>query len=122
MRKTVKTGRGTGKTYETVKMMLDNPNLFCIVPSLNFIKSFDYIFDYGEYSRVSNEKMDNVLKRIVLPQDIDSIKRSYPDAQFHIEEADKLLSDMLGIYFSTMTTSHWYVETFRRNDYEKEGL
>ena len=32
MRKTVKTGRGTGKTIETMMMMKERKNLYTIVP------------------------------------------------------------------------------------------
>lgn len=123
MRKTIKTGRGTGKTYETVEMMLDNPNLFTIVANKQLYRRILNMFvkDYPR-SKVNEEKMNELLNRVIEPNDIQRIKYHFVNAEFHIEEADQLLSDLLGINFDTMTTSHWHVETFRRNEYEKEGL
>lgn len=116
MRKTIKTGRGTGKTYETVKMMLRDKDLYTIVPDKRVYKSILNMFveDYPK-SRVSTEDMNDVLNRIVTPNDLRDGKIDKRN-KFHIEEADKLLTYLLGVEFDTMTTSHWYVETFRRNN------
>ena len=122
MRKTVKTGRGTGKSYETVEMMLRDKDLYTIVPNKRMYKSILNMF-VEEYpkSKVSTEDMNDILNRIVTPSDLRNgsvDKRN----KFHIEEADRLLTVLLGVEFDTMTTSHWHVETFKRNEYEKEGL
>ena len=123
MRKTVKTGRGTGKTYETVQLMLDNPNLFTIVSNRQLYRNILNMFvkDYPK-NKVSEDKMNELLNRVIEPEDIQRIKYHFKNAKFHIEEADQLLSELLGVQFDTMTTSHWHVETFKRNEYEKEGL
>ncbi len=122
MRKTVKTGRGTGKTYETVEMMLRDKDLYTIVPDKRIYKSILNMFveDYPR-SRVSTENMNDVLSRIVTPKDLREGRVDMRN-KFHIEEADRLLTVLLGIEFNTMTTSHWYVESFKRNEYEKDGL
>ena len=122
MRKTVKTGRGTGKSYETVEMMLRDKDLYTIVPDKRIYKSILNMFveDYPK-SRVSTENMNDILNRIITPNDLRNGRVS-KDNKFHIEEADRLLAVLLDVEFNTMTTSHWYVETFKRNEYEKEGL
>lgn len=122
MRKTVKTGRGTGKTYETIEMMLRDKDLYTIVPNKRIYKSILNMFvEVYPKSKVSTEDMNDILNRIITPNDLKDGKIDKGN-KFHIEEADRLLADLLGIEFGTMTTSHWYVETFRRNKYEKEGL
>ncbi|TDM23783.1 hypothetical protein [Macrococcoides canis] len=116
MRKTVKTGRGTGKTIETIQLMKENKNLYTIVP--NHILKYDLFRDICIDLGFSKEITDDIIKRVITIHDIDNVKYAYPNARFHIEEADWILRDLLKIDFDTMTTSHWYVETFRRNKYE----
>lgn len=120
MRRTVKTGRCTGKTTETLYMMKDNKNLYTVIPKhmVNFDLFRDMCTDLG----FSKETTDDIVHRIVDHNKAKYISNGDFNAQFHVEEADWLLRDLLGIEFNTMTTSHWHVETFRRNEYEKEGL
>ena len=120
MRKTVKTGRGTGKTIETMLMMKEQKNLYTIVP--RYMLNYDLFRDICTDLGFSKDTTDDIMKRIVDCKRAEDIFREDINAKFHVEEADRLLEDFIGVPFDTMTTSHWHVETFKRNEYEKEGL
>lgn len=121
MRKTVKTGRGTGKTIETINMMERDKELYVIVPNKQVYKSILKSCKWDNNLALTEEDIKNLLERVVTPKDLREGKVD-KRKKFHIEEADQLLQNLLGINFDTMTTSHWHVETFKRNEYEKEGL
>jgi len=83
---------------------------------------FDLFRDICTDLGFSKDTTDDIVRRIVDHNKAGNILLENVNAKFHIEEADRLLEDFIGVPFDTMATSHWHVETFKRNEYEKEGL
>ncbi|MGO4021892.1 hypothetical protein AB2L37_00565 [Staphylococcus pseudintermedius] len=115
--KQVMTGRGTGKSNETVCMLVRDENLWCIIP--NQYRGLPKKNVYEPLCKNLPEKVrESVLSRIVTYDEFVEdfhfrrISRIPRDAKFHVEEADMVLRDFLKINFDTMTTSHWSVQKF----------
>lgn len=109
--KKIMAGRNVGKSIETIKMLSKDKDLWCIIPYPYYIE-FIYKPLCEEY--LSKEDTKSVLKRIITYKELQKnfSLLNNPTAKFHIEEADRILRDLLDIDFDTMTTSHWFVQNF----------
>ncbi|EGQ3259667.1 TPA: hypothetical protein ACJI4Q_002355 [Staphylococcus pseudintermedius] len=106
--KQVMTGRGTGKTEQTVLMMQENKKLYTILPTCHYRLPIRRMCKKLELTEVETKK---ILDRTVTLNEL--LEHGFPvDSQIHIEEADAVLRSLLRIQFDTMTTSHWSVQKF----------
>ncbi|EGQ3407838.1 hypothetical protein EEO29_02730 [Staphylococcus pseudintermedius] len=106
--KQVMTGRGTGKTEQTVLMMQENKKLYTILPAYHYRLPIRYMCEKLELTKVETKE---ILDRTVTLSEL--LEYGLPvDSQIHIEEADTVLRGLLGIEFNTMTTSHQSVQKF----------